>query len=95
MRTQDTPTPPTQVEAAGHVRTKGQIHDLDLINMHELQAIDNLTAWVAEEQSIAPEAVRSVTEASFGVRSIGSLERDSYDQVIRFLLDLGLGDIVN
>jgi hypothetical protein len=95
MRTQDTPTPPGQVEAAGQVRTKDQSHGLDLINRHELQAIDNLTAWVAEEQNIAPEAVRSVTEASFGVRNVGSLERHSYDQVIRFLLELGLGDIVN
>jgi hypothetical protein len=68
---------------------------LETLNSYELQAIENLFAWVAEEQDAAPETVRSMTEASFGAHNLGAIARKDYDEVIRFLLDLRLDDMLN
>jgi hypothetical protein len=95
MRTKDNPTTPVHLEAEGHVTTNPQIQSPDVVNGYELQAIENLSAWVAEEQELAPEAVRSITEASFGVRDVGAIPRNIYDDVIRFLIDLRIDDIRN
>jgi hypothetical protein len=68
---------------------------LEPLNRYELQAIENLFAWVAEDQGAAPEIVRSMTEASFGADDVGAIPRKDYDEVIRFLLDLRLNDVRN
>jgi hypothetical protein len=65
------------------------------LNGYELQAIENLFAWVAKEQNAAPETVRSMTAASFGAHDVGAIPRRDYDEVIRFLLDLRLDDMRN
>jgi hypothetical protein len=92
MKTIDNHTMPA---VAYRVTTNGGNETLDLVNRYERQAIENLTAWVAEEQDLAPEAVRSITEASFGVRDVGAIPRKSYDEVIRFLVDLRIDDTRN
>ena len=95
MTTKDNATMPECLEAEGQVTARAQSPGLELVNGYELQAIENLAAWVAEEQDAAPETVRSVTEASFGVHDVGVIPRKSYDEVVRFLLDLHLDDILN
>ncbi len=68
---------------------------LEPFNTYELHVVESLFAWVAEQQDAAPETVRSVTEASFGADDVGAIPRKSYDEVVRFLLDLRLDDILN
>jgi len=77
------------------VTTRVRSPGLEPLNRYELQAIENLFAWVAEEQDAAPETVRSMTEASFGSHDVGTIPRKDYDEVIRFLLDLRLNDMRN
>jgi hypothetical protein len=66
---------------------------LQTVNERELQAIENLFAWVAAEQDTAPETVRSITEARFGTTDVTALPRKDYDEVIRFLVDLRIDDM--
>lgn len=61
-------------------------------NAVELRALEDLLAWVAFEQDAAAETVQGLAAAHFGVADIGALPRKDYDAVIRFLVDLGLGD---
>jgi hypothetical protein len=77
------------------VTTRARSPGLQPLNRYELQAIENLFAWVAEEQDAALETVRSMTEASFGAHAVGAIPRKDYDEVIRFLLDLRLNDLRN
>jgi hypothetical protein len=67
----------------------------ETLNSYEVQALENLFAWVAEEQVSVPETVRSITEASFDADHVSSIQRRDYDEVIQFLLDLRLSDIRN
>ncbi len=66
---------------------------LERLNAYELQAIKNLFAWAAAEQNTPEETVRGITAARFGVKDVGDLGRKDYDQVIRFLVDLRIGDM--
>ena len=75
--------------------TRVQSPGLQRFNGYELQAIENLVAWVAEEQDTAPEAVRSVVEASFHVNDVAALYRKDYDEVVRFLVNLRLDESVH
>jgi hypothetical protein len=77
------------------VTTRVNAPGLEPMNSYELRAIENLCAWIAEEQDAAPETVRSVTEASFRAHDVGAIPRKDYDEVIRFLLGLRLDDIRN
>lgn len=77
------------------VTTRVSAPGLEPMNSYELRAIENLCAWIAEEQDAAPETVRSVTEASFRAHDVGAIPRKDYDEVIRFLLGLRLDDIRN
>jgi hypothetical protein len=77
------------------VTTRARSPGLEPLNSYELQAIENLCAWVAKEQDAAPETVRSMTEASFGAHDVGAIPRKEYDEVIRFLLDLRLDEMRN
>jgi hypothetical protein len=83
------------IDIAQVVTSQVNAPGLEPLNRHELQAIENLCAWVAEEQDVAPETVRSVTEVSFGAHDVGAILRKDYDEVIRFLLDLSLNDMRN
>jgi hypothetical protein len=94
MTTKNTTTAAAGIEAARRL-TQARSSDLELVNGYELRAIEDLSAWVAAEQDAAPETVRSITEASFGVHDVGAIPRKSYDEVVRFLLDLRLDDIPN
>jgi len=86
---------PASMDAGLPVTTRTRGPGLEPLNTYELQAIENLFAWVAEEQDAAPETVRCITEASFGADDVGAIQRKDYDEVIQFLLDLCLDDIRN
>jgi len=93
MMTKNEPRAFMEVRPAATTRARGP--GLEPFNTYELQVVESLFAWVAEQQDAAPETVRSVTEASFGAHDVGAIPRKSYDEVVRFLLDLRLDDILN
>jgi hypothetical protein len=75
------------------VTTRALSPGLEGLNVIEVQALENLFAWVAAEQNTAPETVRTITEASFGARDLAAIRRQDYDRVIQFLVDLGLSEV--
>lgn len=95
MRTKNDTIMPANMEGCRPVATGTKSGNQEALNSYERQAIENLFAWVAEEQGAAPETVRSITEASFGAHDVAAIQRKDYDEVIQFLLDLRLGDIRN
>ena len=95
MTTKDNATLPASIEIGRSLTTQAQNPSPELVNGYELRAIEDLAAWVAEEQGAAPETVRGITEASFRVHDVAAIPRKSYDEVVRFLLDLRLDDILN
>ena len=88
MRTTNDTAMPETAEAGQRPVTRVHSPGLDVLNAREMQAIENLFAWVAEEQDTARETVRSITEARFGADDVAGIERKDYDEVIRFLVDL-------
>ena len=95
MMTKNNPGITGATEVPPTVTTRVRSPGLEPLNRYELQAIENLFAWVAEEQDAAPETVRHITEARFGANDAGTLRRKDYDEVIEFLLDLRLDEIRN
>ncbi len=75
------------------VITRARSPGMEPLNTYELQAVYNLFAWAAEEQDTAEETVRGITAARFGVEDVGALQRKDYDEVIRFLVGLRIGDM--
>lgn len=80
-------------EVARHVIKRAQSPGLEPLNEYELWAIKNAFAWVAEEQNAGMETVQSMTESRFGVEDISVLPREDYDEVIHFLVKLGLNEV--
>jgi hypothetical protein len=67
---------------------------LQALNKYELGAIRSLFDWVAMEQDTTPDAVRDITEAQFETEDVGALPRKSYDDVIRFLVNLRIDELL-
>lgn len=63
------------------------------LNKYELGVIRSLFLWVATEQDTTPETVRRATETHFEASDIAALPRKSYDDVIRFLVNLRIDEI--
>jgi hypothetical protein len=95
MTTKNDATMPASIEARRQVTTMVRSPVLEALNAYELQAIENLFTWVAAEQDVVPEAVRSITEASFAAHDVAAIQRKDYEKVIQFLVDLRFDEIVN
>lgn len=54
----------------------------------EMKSVKALLAYVAYTQHVEEERVRALTCAQFGVPDVATLPRKSYDEVVRFLVDL-------
>ncbi len=81
--------------ATPQVSTRVASRDLKPLNENELKSVYALLAYVAEEQDVAQETVQSIVEASFGVNHVSKLQQKSYDEVIRFLVDLRIDEMRN
>ena len=62
-------------------------HPLEKIELNSVRA---LLAWVAYDQHVEEERVRAITCARFDVPEVTTLPRKSFDEVVRFLVDLRL-----
>ena len=70
-----------------------QSAELQALNNYELGALRSLFLWVATEQDTTPETVRRATEAHLEASDIADLPRKSYDDVIRFLVNLRIDEM--
>jgi DNA-binding XRE family transcriptional regulator len=95
MTTENNAATPAGMETNRPVAARARSPGLELLNVYELQVIENLFTWVSAEQEVAPEAVRSLTEASFATHDVAAIHREDYEKVIQFLVDLRLDEIAN
>jgi len=65
------------------------------LSAEELKSVYALLAFVAHNENVPQETVQSIVEASFGVNHVAKLQHRSYDEVIRFLVDLRLDEVKN
>jgi hypothetical protein len=73
--------------------TPFQSAELQKLNEYELGALRSLFLWVATEQDTTPEIVRLATQCRFEASHIAALPRKSYDDVIRFLVNLRIDEL--
>jgi len=65
------------------------------LNKLELTSIYALLAYAAFERRASEQTVREIVAANFGVSDVSQLTSRSYDDVVRFLVDLQIDMILN
>lgn len=63
------------------------------LQKNELNSVKALLAYVAYNQQVEEERVRAITCARFDVPEVTTLPRKSFDEVVRFLVDLRLDQL--
>jgi len=61
----------------------------------ELRALSSLVAYVTETQNVGTEVVLGVLTTAFGVTDVKELERDQFDDVIRYLINFKFAEAIN
>jgi hypothetical protein len=67
----------------------------DAINPLELASIKSLVAFTAYDQKVHEQVVQETVLQRFGVNDVAALPAKSFDEVIRFLVDLQAQLLVN
>jgi hypothetical protein len=67
----------------------------DVLNKNELQSVSAVIAYVAYTQNANEETVRQITIAAFGVGDIAVMSQNNYDEIIRFLINLRVDEVLN
>jgi hypothetical protein len=62
--------------------------DSTALNRHELTSVYALLAYVAYQQSVEETVVREIVATHFNVPDVTQLPQKSYDEVVRFLVDM-------
>lgn len=65
------------------------------LNEVERRAITGMIAYVAYTQSVNEETVESIVTANFGVNRVNALPSCRYQEVVEYLVDLQMNNIVN
>lgn len=65
------------------------------LNQNELKSVKAVIAYVAYTQNVSKETVSSVLTTAFGVESVTEISQGHYDDVIRYLVDLRMDEILN
>jgi hypothetical protein len=60
----------------------------DTINNLELMSIKSLLAYTAYNKSIGEDVIHEIFSTHFGIDKVEKLPRKSYDDAIRFLVDI-------
>ena len=61
----------------------------------EITSVLAVLAYTAHHQKVSEDLVKEVVVKEFGVDDISQLKRQSYEDVIRFLVDLQIDTILN
>ncbi|MDE1900957.1 MAG: hypothetical protein KGI37_04840 [Alphaproteobacteria bacterium] len=61
----------------------------------EQVSIRALIAYIAYEKGANEEIVRGLVEKKFGVDDVSTIRVDDYDDVVRFLADLNIKEVMN
>ena len=67
----------------------------ETLNDRELCSVKAMTAFVAHNQNVQEETVQAFVETEFAVSNINQLQRDDFDRVIAYLVDLQINLLTN
>jgi hypothetical protein len=70
-------------------------YGLSPLNENELKSVYALLAYVAHNQRVRQETVQAVVETRFGVDQVEKLAQKDYEEVIRFLVDLCVEELLH
>jgi hypothetical protein len=65
------------------------------LNPNEMRSVASMIAYVSHTQDTAKETVLAIIKTAFGVEDIRSLDQNDYDEVIQFLVDLRVNELMN
>lgn len=65
------------------------------LNQSELRSVTAVIAYIAYKQEVSEASVCAMLTTTFGVDDIKDLTANDYDNVIRFLVDLHLDEVMN
>lgn len=65
------------------------------LNTIEKMAVTSVVAYVAYTNHVTEDTVQRILYSSFGVHDIGALPATRYDEIMRFLIDMKLGQVAN
>jgi len=82
------------LKASSHVIGRITCREMSPLNANELKSVNALLAYVAYNQQVEQETVQAVVEARFGVDQVEKLPQKDYEEVIRFLVDLSMDEIL-
>jgi hypothetical protein len=82
-----------KIRATSLLTDRIQGYGMKPLKDNELKSVYALFAWVANEQGASEQTVQMMTEAHFGVQDVTSLPQRSYDDVIKFLVDLRIDEM--
>jgi hypothetical protein len=68
---------------------------MEALNENEMKSVYALLAYVAYNKHIEQKTVQAVVEARFNVDQVEKLPQKSYEEVIRFLVDLCVEELLN
>jgi hypothetical protein len=69
--------------------------DCSPVAAHEANAIMTLVALVSSEQNMNEEVICELVAQRFRVPAIEQLQRRQYDEVVRYLIDLDIRELLN
>jgi hypothetical protein len=75
--------------------TVPQTMSLLTLNDLELTSVRALVSYAAYHQNVSEALVKQVVSAEFGIADIEYLKRNSFDNAIRFLVDLQVDMLLN
>ena len=87
------------INGRASIEGQHQIHKLvasmgfEPINKLEAKSLHALLAYVADNQNVRMDEVRSAIAAEFGVNRVEELQRINYMQAIEFLVDLRMDEL--
>lgn len=84
-----------QFSVSEHAGARVLARQLATLNENELKSIYALLAYVAYNQNVQQETVEAMVEASFHVNHVSRIQNKSYDEVIKFLVDLRIDEMRN
>jgi hypothetical protein len=71
------------------------LYDGQRVNPREQTSLRAMVAFAAYDKNVHEEVIRGLVEQQFGIKDIAQLERDRYDAVIHFLVDLNIRECLN
>jgi hypothetical protein len=77
-----------EISETAKVRNEELLH-------HEMITVSAMIHWMANERKVSSELVQAILETQFGVNNIQKLKRKHFDDIIKFLIDIRIKEVLH